>query len=106
MSNDTHKGTILEFRGSWGSGLGYLIIKDSETGIIESIPCDNGITVRSLEAAFGNVIGPNHMVDNINGGHRGQEIFYSYDEMRICMDGFTPVNEASLEMIGLYEETE
>jgi len=57
-----HRGIIKGFSGSWGSGLGYLSIEDSKTSIVESIPCDNGATVRALEGCFGNVIGKGHCI--------------------------------------------
>ena len=49
-------GTIIGFRGTWSSGIAHLIIKN-EKGEREEIACDNAQTVRSLDAAFGNVIG-------------------------------------------------
>ena len=85
-------GIIRGFAGSWGSGLGHLIIEDIETGNIEHVPCDNGPTVRALEACFGNVIGDAHNVDD-QGGHIGQEIYWDYDEFGLCLGGFTPVDE-------------
>ena len=95
------KGKITGFRGSWGSGLGYLQIQELETGIIKNIPCENAETVRSLEAAFGNVIDKNHSV-NPKGGHIGQEIFYSMTAWG-TMEAFTPESEASEELVEEYE---
>ena len=86
----THRGRIQGFEGSWGSGLGFLTIEDSETHRLMRIPCDNAPTVRALEAAFGNVIGSAHDV-NGNGGHIGKEIYWSHDEMGLVLGGFTPV---------------
>jgi len=85
------KGKILEFRGSWGSGLGTLFIEDSETGEVEAVLCENGPTVRALEAAFGNVITPGHSA--CGSGHKGQEIFWSVDDLGL-LSGFTPVEQA------------
>jgi len=96
-----HRGTILGFEGSWGSGLGFLILEDSETHGLMRIPCENGSAVRALEAAFGNVIGRAHDVKG-NGGHIGKEIYWSYDEMGLVLAGFTPVESGSLEMTGSF----
>jgi hypothetical protein len=81
-----HRGIIEGFRGSYGSGLGYLIVSG------KPIPCDNGQTVRSLEAAFGNAIGEGHTVNN-EGGFIGQDIVFSYDDMGLMMEGFTPTED-------------
>jgi len=86
----THRGKIVRFEGSWGSGLGFLTIEDSETHALMIVPCDNAPTVRALEAAFGNVMGSAHDV-NGNGSHIGKEIYWSYDEMGLVLGGFTPV---------------
>lgn len=93
------KGKIKGFQGSWGSGIATLLIEDS-AGIVQSIPCDNAQTVRSLEAAFGNVITANH---TCNGkGYIDKEIFYSVESWG-CMSGFMPVSEASPKLIREYK---
>jgi hypothetical protein len=51
------RGTIDGFSGSWASGLGFLIID------CQPVPCDNAATVRALDACFGGVIAPGHLVD-------------------------------------------
>lgn len=95
------KGKILNFGGSWGSGLGFLLIKDSKTGAVESVPCDNACTVRALESAFGNVITTGHTANG--NGYKGQEIYWSYDEMGLVLGAFTPVAEAPAELIAMYK---
>ena len=97
------KGFIRGFRGSYGSGLGFLSIEDSITGETQSVPAENGQTVRSLENAFGNVITPGHSVDP-KGGHIDQEIYWRLDDMGLCLDGFTPVDEATEEIEEAYLE--
>lgn len=92
------KGKLIRFSGSWGSGLGTLEIEDSVTGVRECVPCDNGVTIRALEAAFGNVITPGHTANG--NGYRGQEVYWSYDELGLVLGGFTPVEEASPELAG------
>lgn len=92
------KGTITGFAGSWGSGLGHLLINGLP------VMCENGATVRALEGCFGNVIGNAHNVET-EGGHVGQEVYYSTDGMGI-LEGFTPVDEASEELIEAYEAQE
>ena len=96
-----YKGTIKGFRGSWLSGLATLLIED-QNGTIHNIPCDNAPTVRALESCFGNTISDAHTV-NPQGGFIDQEIYYSMDELGIVFAGFTPVSEASEELISLYE---
>jgi hypothetical protein len=63
------RGTIEGFSGSWGSGLGFLIIDG------QPVPCDNAATVRALDACFGGVIAPGHLVDQES--VVSQEICYS-----------------------------
>jgi hypothetical protein len=94
VSTEILKGTITAFGGSWGSGLGFLAID----GI--GIPCDNAPTVRALEGAFGDVIAPNHSVNQA--AIIGKEIYYSVDDIGV-LDGFTPVDEASEELVEAYE---
>ena len=86
------KGRLIQFRGSWGSGLGTLEIEDSETGAHELVPCDNGATVRALEAAFGDVITEGHTANG--DGYKSREVYWSYDEFGLVLEGFTPVADA------------
>jgi len=85
------RGIIKQFRGSWGSGIGYLDIEDSETGIIESVPCENAPTVRALEVCFGKVITPGHSADGT--GYKDKEIYWDYDELGLVLGGFSPVEK-------------
>ena len=87
--DDVKTGTIIGFRGSYMSGLGHLIVDDEEDGQV-FIPCQNGPTVRALEAAFGDAIGPGHTVNQE--GIKGKRIRYSVDEIGV-LDGFTPEEE-------------
>jgi len=98
---EVRKGRLIQFRGSWLSGLGSLEIEDSETGVREHVPCDNGATVRALEAAFGNVITPGHTANS--GGYKSQEVYWSYDELELVLDGFTPVEDAPPELAEHYK---
>jgi hypothetical protein len=82
----TKKGTLGGFRGSWMSGLGYLIIDDTP------VPCDNAPTVRALDGCFGDVIKPGHTVDGDAPSFVGREVVYSVDDMGVLL-GFTPVEE-------------
>ena len=97
---ELRKGRLIQFGGSWGSGLGTLEIEDSETGECEHVPCDNGATVRALEAAFGNVITPVHTANG--GGYKGREVYWSLDEFGLVLAGFTPVELASEELNAHY----
>ena len=89
---EIRKGKLIQFRGSWGSGLASLEIEDSETGVHEHVPCDNGTTVRAFEAAFGDVITTGHTANG--DGYRGQEVYWSLDEFGLVLAGFTPVEGA------------
>ncbi len=90
-----NKGTITGFRGSWGSGIGYLIID----GV--PVPCENAPTVRALEGAFGDVIGEGHTVDQSR-LEEGLEVYYSVDDLGM-LNGFTPVDDATPEIEEAYE---
>jgi len=98
---EIRKGKLVQFRGSWGSGLGILEIEDSETGECEHVPCDNGATVRALEAAFGNVITDGHTANG--DGYKGQEVYWSPDELGLVLEGFTPVEDAPPELAEHYK---
>ncbi|MBA7465024.1 hypothetical protein ES707_00185 [subsurface metagenome] len=95
---EIRKGKLVQFGGSWGSGLGTLEIEDSETGERELVPCDNGATVRALEAAFGNVITPAHTANG--DGYKGREVYWSLDEFGLVLAGFTPVEDGSPVLAG------
>jgi len=98
---EIRKGRLIQFCGSWGSGLGYLEIEDSETGVREHVPCDNGATIRALEAAFGSVITPGHAANG--DGYKGREVYWSYDELGLVLEGFTPVEDAPPELADCYK---
>lgn len=90
----------MALQGSYMSGLATLVIDDVDLGT-QIIPCDNGPTVRAMEGAFGDVIGDAHNIRG-DGGHIGKEIYYSTDGF--ILEGFTPVNEASEELVEMYEK--
>ena len=98
---EIRKGKLIQFHGSWGSGLGTLEIEDSETGVPEHVHCDNGATVRALEAAFGDVITPVHTANG--DGYKGREVYWSYDEFGLVLGGFTPVEDAPPELVEHYK---
>lgn len=95
------KGKIVNFIGSWGSGMGQLVMEDFETGEVEFVPCENGPTVRALEDAFGGVITPEHTANG--DGYKGKEVFWQWDEMGLMMAGFMPVEMAPDSLIEDYE---
>jgi len=101
MPMEIRKGKLIQFGGSWGSGLGILEIEDSETGVCDRVPCDNGATVRALENAFGDVITDGHTANG--NGYKGQEVYWSYDELGLVLAAFTPVEDASPELVDQYE---
>jgi len=98
--SEIRKGKIVGFQGSWGSGLGSLVVKDSRTGSIDHVSCENAPTVRALDGAFGNVITEGHMVNNE--AIKGKEIYYSVGSYGV-LEGFTPVGEASPELEQMYK---
>jgi len=101
---EVYKAKILGFRGNWLSGLATLILEDSEgSGGASQIHCENAATVRALQGAFGNVIGEGHTVNN-NGGFVGREVYYSMDDMDLILECFTPVEDASEELIDYYNK--
>ena len=82
---DMHRGTITGFQGTWGSGLGCLLVD------YVRVLCENAPTVRALEGAFGDVIAPGHTVNQE--AIIGREIYYSMDDLGLVLGGFTPVDE-------------
>ena len=99
---EIREGRLIQFHGSWGSGLGILEIEDSETGEHEHVPCNNGATVRALEAAFGSVITPGHTANG--NGYKGKEVYWSYDKFGLVLEAFTPVKDAPPELVACYNE--
>jgi len=99
MANKLHKGTILGFSGSWGSGMGFLKIK-KDSGEVVNVPCDNAPTVRSLEACYGDTIGEGHTVKS-KPAFVGKKIYYEMESWG-TMAGFSPVEEATPELEELY----
>ena len=82
-----YRNTIDCFIGSWSSGLAYLQFQEGD-----SVPCDNGYTVRALRACFGDsVIGQAHTVNN--DPLYGQDIVWSYDDYGLTLGGFTPYQD-------------
>jgi hypothetical protein len=73
----TEQGTIVDFSGSWGSGVATLRVKVGRK--TRSIYCENGPTVRALASMFEGVIAPGHSV-NVD-ALRGQEIRFAVDEI-------------------------
>ncbi len=102
---DVRLGRLRGFRGNWMSGLGVLLIEDSETGGVEEIPCKNTSTVRALEDCFGNVIGDDYVVKpNKESGFYDKEVYWSLDEVGVIFDSFTPVDQASEELLTLFAQ--
>jgi len=77
--------TLRGFRGSWGSGLGFLLLDDVD-GNRKEVPCDNGHTVRSLDAMTGGrFIAEGHTVDS--SALDGLEVVYVMDDMGLTLGG-------------------
>ncbi|MGB3479898.1 MAG: hypothetical protein WBB67_12150 [bacterium] len=82
-----NRGTILEFMGSWSSGIAILIIKDSK-GKTKKIPCENTATVRALDACYGGVMQSGRTASEQP--FVGKRIFYEYDDMGLLLGRFVP----------------
>ncbi len=95
---DIRRGTIIGFSGSWHSGFAFLEIDDEDEGAV-TIPAESGPLGRALGGAF-DAIGEGHTIDVSK--IQGQEIYYSVASYGI-LEGFTPVDEAPLEIIEAYE---
>lgn len=78
------KGVIEGVYGSFGSGLATIVFQDGS-----QVHCENGPTIRALDACFGNVIGDGHTINNEDGGHVGQEIVFTTDFMNL-LEAFAP----------------
>jgi hypothetical protein len=92
-------GKILSFEGSWNSGIAYLVVKTENR--IEVIPADSGCLGRALVDAFGSeVYGKGHSVNNE--AIYGKKIFYGLTRWG-TLEGFTPLEEASAELISEYK---
>ena len=98
--SEIRRGKIVGFQGSWGSGIGNLVIKNSKNGVVEYVNCENAPTVRALDGAFGNVITDGHMINN--SVIKGKEIYYSIGDYGV-LEGFTPVGEATIELEQMYK---
>ena len=80
-----YRDQIAGFHGSWGSGLASLTFESGR-----SVMCENGQTVRALDACFGDVITEGHCVDQQ--AIIGKDIVWSMDDLGI-LEGFTPACE-------------
>jgi len=85
-------GRIVDFRGDWSSGMATLVLEVKGRRV--AVHCENGPTVRALEAIFGGVIVPSHSVDV--GALRGKKIQYEVDEWGV-LGSIGPVPEVSRE---------
>lgn len=87
------KGTIVNLSGHPMSGL-WTLLFDNGFAHIQS-----GYGVRQLASAFGATEGTGDLLEKFV----GQEVYYSTDDFGV-LEAFTPVDEASDELIQLYEE--
>ena len=95
-----YKGTIIEFQGSWMSGLATLMVEDAKTGEVREVPVDSGALGRALGAAF-DAIGAGHTIDNDK--IRGEEIYYIMDDIGLTMASFVRVEDAPEELHEFYD---
>ncbi len=83
------KATIVNLSGSWGSGIAQLTLRVGRKKVV--VPCENGPTVRALDAIFGDVIAPGHSV-NVD-AIRGKKVRYCLDDMGLMLGGLAPVED-------------
>ena len=88
-------GIIRGFRGSWSSGIGLLMIQDSNTGEIESVPCENASTIRALDDCFGNIIEAGNVVSQARFELGDLEIDWDFDDLGIMLGWFSPVGDGA-----------
>jgi hypothetical protein len=72
---------IVAFKGTWGSGIATLTVYANNR--FKILYCDNGPTVRALNALFPGFIAKGHTVNNDM--IKGQEIDYELDDMGLCL---------------------
>ena len=89
MFDSVKKGRIDGLGGNWSSGLAKLYIETGD-GLI-TVPCDNGSTVRALNAAFPGFITSNHGFDNQI--VKGRPIAYVMDDMGLILGAFSPISD-------------
>jgi len=94
MSETMRKWTIAGIGGHPMSGLWTLQFEDGSSAHIES-----GYGVRALASCFGATEGTGDLLMKI----RGKEIYYSVDAFGV-LEAFTPVDEATPELIAEYEK--
>lgn len=82
-------GEIVDFSGSWGSGIATLTIKHDDESI-KNYSCENAEMVRALDSAFGNVITSGHSV-NVN-AIKGKRIEFKMTDYGIIA-GFSPLED-------------
>jgi len=82
------RGTIVDFKGSWGSGIAIICIKDNR-GKVQEIPCENTTTVRALDSMFDGVITAGHSV-NVE-AIRGKKVKWVWDDMGLMLGGIIPI---------------
>ena len=80
---DVQQGIITDFRASFGSGIATLLVDG------RAIYCDNGVTVRALDACFG-CIADGHTVDVSQ--LIGQQIAYQVDDLGM-LTSFAPIGD-------------
>lgn len=84
-----------------GRLFGTILIRDSQTGDIEEIPCVTDLVTEIFEKAYGRVTGPGGRIDNDGGAHVGKEIYWGVDQSGI-FSWFTPEEEAPDPLLRAY----
>ena len=97
-----YKSEIVDLWGSWGSGVCKVTLKDVGTDIVRDVPAENPTFIRALASAYGG-ISPGHSfdVDSV----RGKVIYWGYDDMGLLMAGFVPEDEATDQIIAIYDNS-
>ena len=85
------KGTIVNFTGSWKSGLGTLWIQKEGEADMVGVPCENESTIEILSQYVGGV--RNDAGVDLQ-QFRGWEVFFTMDDTDRIMDGIVPVDDS------------
>jgi len=95
------RGRIVHFKCTVFSDVGYITIREYETGIIFNIPCEKSATAQALNTFFGAGADINNPICQIY-GHAFQDILWTCNPESGLLGEFTPIDKASDELIDAY----
>ncbi len=83
---ELRRGVIVDFRGSWGSGLAGLVIEEEDKQV--TVYADSGPLGRALQSLYGAAC-PGNTIDVSK--IEGKEILFSTDDLGLLV-GFAPAD--------------